>query len=330
MFGRINTSICINNADAVYRKSSFELYKYITFNFTKMSISKQQYTNARDYSAISPSAKALLLLKGITNIPFAKEAAELISLPAQYIADTDNTDIAFWKRVVHFENRYWNIEQLLSPLSIHNILELSSGFSFRGLEMVKQEAVHYIDTDLPELIQQKKNMVETLQGSNAPVRGLLETLPLDALDEEQFSEIVAHFPPGPVAVINEGLLMYLGNREKERICAIIHRILKQRGGYWITGDIYVKSTLERFSQNKYDSLKDLVEQQRIEDNMFESFEAAEAFFKKAGFVIDKEAEIDFTRLTSLQYLVANSTEAQLAAMQQHQKIQTSWRLKVSD
>ena len=32
----------------------------------------------RDYNTISPSAKSLLLMKGLTNIPFAKEAAQLL------------------------------------------------------------------------------------------------------------------------------------------------------------------------------------------------------------------------------------------------------------
>lgn len=112
-----------------------------------MSISEQR-TNSRDYNSISPSAKSLLLLKGITNIPCARDAAELVTFPGKYNPDLDNKDLAFWKRVVHFESRYWSINQLLEGLTINNILELSSGFSFRGLDTVRNREVHYIDTDL--------------------------------------------------------------------------------------------------------------------------------------------------------------------------------------
>ena len=89
--------------------------------------------SARDYTAISPSAKSLLLLKGLTSIPFAKATAELVSGPGSYDAGMQNTDFAFWKRVVHFEDRYWSVDQLMAEVDISNILELSSGFSFRGL-----------------------------------------------------------------------------------------------------------------------------------------------------------------------------------------------------
>jgi hypothetical protein len=291
-------------------------------------MSNQQ--NSRDYSAISPSAKSLLLLKGLTNIPFAREAAELISLPEKYEPDINNKDIAFWKRVVHFENRYWSIDQLLSGLEITNIFELSSGFSFRGLDTVRQSPVHYIDTDLPEVITQKKEILAALEGSDAERLGKLETLPLNALDEKRFNEIADSFPEGPIVIVNEGLLMYLNDAEKGKMASMIYKLLKTRGGFWITGDIYIKSTLERFNDKTDDSLKDLIEQQRIEDNMFESFEAAELFFKKFGFVIDKETTVDFAKISSLKYLLSNVTEDQLLQLQSHPKIQTSWRLKIED
>lgn len=97
---------------------------------------KQNLTN-RNFTTISPSAKSLLLMKGCTNIPFARQTAELIKLPERYNPDYDKKDTTFWARTLHFENRYWSIDNLLSDLAITNILELSSGFSFRGLDTVK-------------------------------------------------------------------------------------------------------------------------------------------------------------------------------------------------
>jgi hypothetical protein len=35
----------------------------------------------RDFSSVSPSAKWLLLMKGHTNIPYARETAELLEYP---------------------------------------------------------------------------------------------------------------------------------------------------------------------------------------------------------------------------------------------------------
>jgi O-methyltransferase involved in polyketide biosynthesis len=293
-----------------------------------MDSTQQPNTNARDYDAISPSAKSLLLLKGITNIPFARETAELISLPGKYEPDINNKDFAFWKRVVHFENRYWSVDQLLSHLSIHNILELCSGYSFRGLQTVTQKKVHYIDTDLVEVINQKKNFLNSLQENITGKKGNLETIPLNALDEKKFIETVDRFDDGPIVIVNEGLLMYLNNEEKVQLCKIIHGVLKQRGGYWITGDIYIKSTMERLDEETDDSLKELIEKQRIEDNMFESFDVAEKFFKKLGFVIDKDAEPDFAKVSSLKYLLSNATEVQLMELNTSKKIQATWCMKL--
>ncbi len=289
---------------------------------------QQQHT--RDFSAISPSAKSLVLLKGLTSIPFARQTAELVSSPDKYDPDINNKDLAFWKRVVHFEIRYRSIDQLLSPLAISNILELSSGYSFRGLDTVKKTDTHYIDTDLPNIISQKQEFIHALDTDHTNTKGTLQMLPLNALDEKAFNNIVNSFAKGPVVIVNEGLLMYLNNEEKNKLCKTIWDILKQRGGYWITGDVYVKSTLERFDDKSDDGLKELVKEQRIEDNMFESLDAAKAFFENAGFLIDKEAELDFSSISSIKYLVNNATQAQLAEMQTHPKIQASWRLKVND
>lgn len=280
-----------------------------------------------NFNSISPSAKVLLLMKGYTNIPFARQAAELISLPDTYVPDYDKTDLVFWLRLAHFESRYTSIDQLLSDLTLTNVLELSSGFSFRGLEAVKQQDVHYIDTDLSGIIEKKKEMVAAMQTTESNPIGKLELLPLNALDEKQFTEIVSRFRPGPVVIVNEGLLMYLNSREKEQLCSIIHNVLKQRGGCWITADIYIKNPPGNTSLNFNDKFQQFLDQHNIEENKFDSLEAAEAFFIKNGFVIEKEAEPDYSKVSALPYVMKNIPPERLTEMGKAGKIQTSWRLK---
>jgi hypothetical protein len=98
----------------------------------------------------------LFLIKGYTNIPFAREVAELLEYPNKYIPDFNRRDFTLWANAIHLENRYWSIDQLLKDLTINNILELSSGYSFRSLEYTRKKGVHYIDTDLPDVIAAKK------------------------------------------------------------------------------------------------------------------------------------------------------------------------------
>ena len=283
----------------------------------------------KDYSTISPSAKTLLLLKGVTKIPFAREAAALMLEPEPFIPDYERKDFGFWARVIHFENRYLSIDELLQDLPVRNILELSSGFSFRGLATVAQYGYYYLDTDLPEIIDQKKQFLTRLQPQEPNPNSKLETLPLNALDEKRFLELTDHFPPGNIAIINEGLLMYLGLEEKRKLCGIIREVLEKRGGYWITADIYVKTGTASSGLKINDELEQFLEQHKIEENKFDSLEAAEAFFRSEGFVIDKEATLDYSKSELLKYFLASIPPENLGQMQKTGKIHATWRLKLA-
>ena len=283
----------------------------------------------RNFNTISPSAKSLLLMKGHTNIHFARRTAELISYPEAYIPDFNSKDFTFWARTVHFENRYWSIDQLLEDLSVKNIMEISSGFSFRGLEITSHKGIHYIDTDLPDVIEIKKGIITALQNDSYRSEGKLELLPLNALDEKQFRDTIRNFSKGEIVIVNEGLLMYLDINEKEKLCKIIHDILKEHGGYWITADIYIKNSQKKLDLKLDDKTKTFFEQHRIEENRFESFKEAEAFFKRMGFIIDKEAEIKKSKLSSLKYLIKYASLIQLFKLRNAGKIQATWRLRIA-
>ena len=76
-----------------------------------------------------------------------------------------------------------------------------------------------------------------------------------------------------------------------------------------------------------ENTKEFFEQHRIENNWFDNFKAAEEFFNKMGFVIDKEAEIQKTELSSMKYFLNNVTPEQLSKFSSAGKIQATWRLK---
>jgi O-methyltransferase involved in polyketide biosynthesis len=281
----------------------------------------------RDFSSISPTAKWLLLVKGYTNIPFAREVAELLEYPNKYIPDFKKRDYTLWASAIHLESRYWSIDQLLKDLTIKNILELSSGYSFRSLEYTIQKGVHYIDTDLPDVIATKKAFINRLEKEKYNTNGELELLPLNVLDEINFKEIIGHFHHGEVVIVNEGLLTYLVKQEKEKLCAIIHDILMERGGYWITADIYLKNKQPKLGFKYDDEIKEFYKQQNTEGNSFESFEEAEMFFKDMGFVIDREARIKYSELSSFKYFMKSLTLRQLFKLKGAGKMQATWRLK---
>jgi O-methyltransferase involved in polyketide biosynthesis len=291
-------------------------------------MSKKNQTNPtpRNFNTISPSAKSLMFMKGYTSIPFARQTAELLKKPEKFIPDVENKDFTFWARTLHFENRYWSIDNLLSDPDIKNILELSSGFSYRGLEISKQKGFYYIDTDLPDIIEIKKDFIPALQSK--PMLGKLEVLPLNALDETEFQKIVDHFPEGELVIVNEGLLMYLNLGEKKKLCRIIHNILSKRGGYWITADIYIKKQMEKLNLKMDKDTAAFLEQHKIEENKFSSFEEAEDFFNQQGFVIDKEANVDPAKLSALNYFRNSIPKENASMFQNSPKMQVTWRLRI--
>jgi O-methyltransferase involved in polyketide biosynthesis len=281
----------------------------------------------KDFTSVSPSAKSLLLMKGYTNIPYAKQTAALMQGPEVFDLSFDDKDFWFWIRVMHFENRYWTIDQLLKDTSSKNVMELSSGYSLRGLEMCTKDDIHYIDTDLPEVIATKQGIIDKLE-LGKDLKGKLELLALNALDEIAFNDVVNRFGEGALTIVNEGLLMYLNLEEKKQLCKIIHTILKQRGGNWITADVYVKRTEEErvnLPQSKGEAA--FFEQHNIEENKFDSYESAEVFFKEQGFELVKEAVPNYQELSVVPHLMKVMPPEMRDSKSPPPKIQATWMLK---
>jgi O-methyltransferase involved in polyketide biosynthesis len=282
----------------------------------------------KDYSSISPSAKSLLRLKGYTNIPYARETAALMQGAEVFDLNFEAKDFWFWMRVVHFELRYWSIDQLLQRAGHTNILELSSGYSFRGLALCAQDnGVHYIDTDLPAVVATKRDMMTRLRLDQHPNQQF-ELLTLNALDESAFHSVVQKFGAGPLSIVNEGLLMYLNLDEKRRLCQTIHTVLQQRDGCWITADIYVKRPADmRTELPQSEGERRFFEQHHIEENKFDSYDDARIFFAAQGFELVAEAVPNYKSLTVLPQLLQVLPEEARNRQQPPPKVQATWMLR---
>ncbi len=284
------------------------------------------------FNSISSSAKSLLLTKALTSIPFAKEAAGLI-LGDESIKGVREklSSLGFLLRLIHFETRYLSIDKALTEIGIKNILEFSSGFSFRGLHLSKDPGFFYIDTDLPQLINNKKIIVQELTKMlcNYPSDNLLMRS-LNVLDEEAFIEVINHFPDDSVAIVNEGLLIYLDEEQKRKLCTIIHKVLSEREGYWITADIYIKKELENTITKDFfeESETKFLAEHNVEENKFESFEVAESFFKDCGFDIYKKIEVPSSEKSSIKFL-KTIPESILRDIKKIKKTRETWILKIS-
>jgi O-methyltransferase involved in polyketide biosynthesis len=239
---------------------------------------------ARDFSSISPSARALLITKSETSIPYAAEAARLAfgaeAVEAE-LAEMRREPVSGFRRQ-HFEARYRSIDTLLAESGLTRVMELAAGLSFRGLAMAERPGVVYLDTDLPDIAALKADLVARLHP--APLAGRLEVAPLEALHADAFRAAAARLAPGPLAVVNEGLLIYLDAAEKSRLAANVRAALRELGGVWITADVYVPNP-PGIRPPLAPRAQEFLQRHRVEQNKFAGWEAAERFFTGEGFTI---------------------------------------------
>jgi len=238
----------------------------------------------RNYSSISQSAKWLALTRATTTIPFAREAAVLLFGDA-IVREAEAAVASLGAhRLGHFEHRYRSIDQALEMVGHRNIVEIGAGLSFRGVAMAQSPGIHYLDTDLPELLAVKADLVARLD--HPPLQGTLRLEPLDALAPGALAGAVRRMPAGPVAIVNEGLLMYLDAKEKERLATSIRGILQERtGSRWITADCYVRDGERPTALDP--EVGRFVAEHRVEEQKFASWESAERFFEMQGFAIER-------------------------------------------
>ena len=282
------------------------------------------------FNSISPSAKSLLLTKAFTSIPFAKEAVNLMGVEVDLDSVTKRKNsYQFILRCIHFETRYLSINEALSLINLNNIFEFSSGFSFRGLNKCSNPAISYIDTDLPEILETKRRLIEELAKKYCTYSiNNLKLQELNVLDKVAFTRIVNQFPSGPIAIVNEGLLMYFNQQQKQKLCSNLYDILQQRGGYWITADVYVKkdeqSTLSFDIFNK--GGRTFLNHHNVEEHKFESFETAKDFFYSCGFEIHRKIEVPPEKVSSRKWL-RNVPKDILEQLRSRVKIRETWILQ---
>ncbi len=245
----------------------------------------------RDFSTISQSARALLVMKSQTTIPFARKAADL--LWGAQGAETARAEMTKAPMTTlglrHFVDRYQSLDDALRASQATGVMEIASGLSFRGLSMAAGKPIFYLDTDLPAIAAIKSELVAKLHAS--PLVGTLRVQALNALDAQAFCSAVEDIPPGPIAVVNEGLLVYLDDAEKATLAANVRAALLRRGGSWITADVYIKNPVGS-NVLEDERARRFLESHRVEENKFDGWQEAEDFFTEQGFAVEKTMRSD--------------------------------------
>lgn len=258
-----------------------------------------------DFASISPTAKLVAYFREFTDIPCAKDVALLID--AKAVTETICPDAAMLDDLKKFvtpaiEARYKSMISAIKMTGIHQVLELASGLSFRGVVMTADPDIIYVETDLPTLMREKMSIAECIPAlQQARRRPNLFFEEVNALAMSDLNHALRHFDSKkPIAVVHEGLYMYLSRSEKETLANNIKEILRRFDGVWITPDFMLEAEAQQFmNQPTVRSIMDSLTAsiatltgRDLRQDQFKDQTELNTFFEKLGYKLTTHPQID--------------------------------------
>jgi hypothetical protein len=275
-----------------------------------------------DFGKISFTAKLVAYFRTFSDIPFAAEVAETVKAREAFLEILGRLHIEDQK-ILHgdslpvegkvygplLEARYKSIIQLIKESEINHVLELASGFSLRGLAMAQDPKYVYVESDLSQLNVEKKKLVNEVRSRfEIADLGNHSIVDVNALHSDELDAALDRFPSHSeeIAIVNEGLLMYLSAEERATVATNVRTVLnKFRRGIWITPDFSTRA----LTDNVPDSVKRFrnavfgATDRQIYDSAFDNEEAIEHFFASVGFTSECSNQLDVVpALSSLERL----------------------------
>jgi O-methyltransferase involved in polyketide biosynthesis len=264
-----------------------------------------------DSSRISVTAKVAAYFRQFSDIPFAAEVAKRIGADDAFDRIVREHGLARDKLTFYapmFEARYKSITQLILESGAPQVLELASGYSLRGLDLTRGGTLRYVETDLPGVVAVKLNLLQDVRqhhGLGGSPQHLVTAA--DALELDQVRAAVAGLDRRlPLAVLCEGLIMYLSKEETEQLTTNVHRLLGEfAGGLWITPDFTFRKDARDLPPERARLREAItgVTQRQIDASAFEDDAELASFLGRAGFDVRVRNQVDETpSFSSLQPL----------------------------
>lgn len=158
--------------------------------------------------------------------------------------------------------------------------------------MTKDPSVTYVETDLPEMLREKADLVRDLLSAENATRANLRFLEVDALSDEQLRK-AANLTQGNLTVAQEGIFVYMPRQDQKRVAQNVLVILRERGGTWIT-DVSLKSEMMQHLDPKRAEMVGTLQKEiniNLYDNAFADDAEVKSFFKSAGFSIEDKINL---------------------------------------
>ena len=255
-----------------------------------------------DHQKISFTAKLVALGRSFTTLPFAKDVSELVgalALSEELARDSGFTLSDLMAPSV--EARYQSLVHAIKRSGVRQVLEFASGVSLRGLAMTLDDpGLIYVETDLPDLTSEKQRIMETiLTRHQLPEPDNYHVFVTNILSWDEVERALAPFAPDePIAVVHEGLYMYLNRAEKELGLQHIKRVLARFGGVWITPDFTPMADMARVfhgTSTDFAPMMAAIEARtgrNFAAHSFVSEAEAREFCRAQGFEVEERPQLD--------------------------------------
>jgi O-methyltransferase involved in polyketide biosynthesis len=266
------------------------------------------------YFEISPTALFVAYLRSLSDIPLAREIFDNLkrSHDIPYLPDGISENQLHWLAPI-VECRYKSLNKAIRAGNYDSVLELAAGYSARGFELSESVSI-YIDSDLPNVVTQKRAILEQSKPPPWPAHVHFQQLNVMSDRLSDAINMVSVVPKRGVAIICEGLFQYLDRAEMRNAALNILEVLVQHGGAWFTPDLSTKEQYERYY--KFDPAMSSVVKMRSEAtgrNMhefgFETIAEIVSFFSGLGFRVERTPMLlppsDISSSDSLTYARVN-------------------------
>ncbi len=245
---------------------------------------------AISFEKVSLTAQLAAYMRQFSDIPFARDVAELLHSREVFEALLQGHGISpedlLWYAPI-FEVRYKSVTAAIQRSGCRQVLELASGLALRGLVMTQNADVNYIESDLTSISAEKAQLIAILRARYGIADHHNLSFPVvNAIEMSQLREAVKTLRrDAPLAVANEGLFPYLSHAELQDLAHNIHDLLLEFNGCWITPDFSIRGEVTRVSeqQRKFRRIVSAATDRSMYSNAFDSLDQLEAFLSTVGF-----------------------------------------------
>ena len=274
---------------------------------------------AAEFEMVSYSAQVKLHWLSTTGMPEAQKILKELGTPNIYGKD-NLKDYARLEKLngIYQELCYASTAEYVRQNDYKNIMDIGGGYTPRAINFVN-EGRNYIGAELTAVAISAMNVMPKFIDAKYKNNLSYENVPVE---DRNVMTITANRFKGKLCIIEDGLMIYLTRERADAMFSIVHDILKNHGGCFITSDFVTRDLFkelaaslygENAAQPLYDETKKMYEDlfgEPIKDNTFTSKADAINFLQSKGLKVQQVPLVrDISKLHSLRNLNAQQAAA---------------------